>query len=95
MTVDEADCTDNLQDLSEKQLQTLHDWEVKLQDKYAVVGKVRLVGLITLHPSFYCQSASAPRGAVQRSQMPQSKGADLRSISCKQLAEVIRHCCAS
>ena len=43
MTVDEQDCSDNLEDLSEKQLETLHDWEVKLQKKYDVVGKVRRV----------------------------------------------------
>ena len=40
MTVDEADCSDDLTDLSEKQLQTLHDWEVKLKEKYTVVGQV-------------------------------------------------------
>lgn len=51
MTLDEKDCSDNLADLTEKQLETLHDWEVKLQKKYAVVGKVRHQRPVTSHRS--------------------------------------------
>ena len=43
MTMKETDCNDDLQDLSEKELKTLHDWEAKLQEKYTIVGQVEPV----------------------------------------------------
>lgn len=42
MSLDKADCNAHLDDLTDKQLQTLEDWEKKFRDKYPVVGKVSL-----------------------------------------------------
>ncbi|GAB4819871.1 hypothetical protein N2152v2_006917 [Parachlorella kessleri] len=39
MVISEAECTDKLEDLSEKELGTLKDWELKFEDKYKVVGQ--------------------------------------------------------
>jgi len=40
MSMDPKDCTDELDDLTPKQLETFADWEAKLKAKYPAVGKV-------------------------------------------------------
>ena len=40
MSLSDEDCNDKLEDLSKHQLEVLHDWEAKFQEKYQVVGKV-------------------------------------------------------
>ncbi|XP_078157804.1 membrane-associated progesterone binding protein 2 [Carex rostrata] len=40
MTKDEAHCTADLDDLTEKEATTLADWETKFQAKYPVVGRL-------------------------------------------------------
>lgn len=41
MSLKEEDLTDNLADVTEKQMHTLEDWETKFRAKYPIVGKVR------------------------------------------------------
>ena len=40
MNTTAEECNDKLDDLTEKQIQTLNDWEKKFDQKYPVVGKV-------------------------------------------------------
>ena len=41
MSLQDSDCTDDLSDLTEEQLEILADWERKYNDKgYPVVGKL-------------------------------------------------------
>ena len=42
MSKDEVDCTADLQGLTDAQMETLCDWEVKFRQKYPVVGSVSL-----------------------------------------------------
>ena len=43
MSLDAADCTDDVADLTEKQLATLDGWKKKFDEKYTVVGQVCLL----------------------------------------------------
>ena len=40
MVISEAECSDKLDDLTDKELGTLKDWEQRFEDKYTVVGQV-------------------------------------------------------
>lgn len=51
MSLKEEDLTADLHDVTEKQLQTLADWEKKFKEKYPVVGRVRV--LIKWRPSLH------------------------------------------
>jgi hypothetical protein len=46
LQVQADECTGQLDDVSEKQLKTLEDWEAKFAAKYGVVGQVRAWGLL-------------------------------------------------
>eukprot|EP01024_Parvocaulis_polyphysoides_P058958 TRINITY_DN6367_c0_g1_i8.p4 TRINITY_DN6367_c0_g1~~TRINITY_DN6367_c0_g1_i8.p4 ORF type:complete len:144 (-),score=26.78 TRINITY_DN6367_c0_g1_i8:477-908(-) len=39
-SVEEADCTDNLEGLKESDLESLKEWEEKFLDKYPLVGQI-------------------------------------------------------
>lgn len=43
MSLVTEDCNDKLDDLTKHQLEVLTDWETKFQEKYEVVGKVRIL----------------------------------------------------
>lgn len=42
MSFDPSDINGNLEDLSEAELEVLHDWEEKFKEKYVKVGKIVL-----------------------------------------------------
>ena len=42
MSLEADDFTDDVSNCTDKELQTLHDWIVRLDDKYPVVGRVRV-----------------------------------------------------
>lgn len=42
MSLSDEDCNDKLDDLSKRQVEVLQEWEAKFQEKYKVVGKVKL-----------------------------------------------------
>ena len=46
MTMDAKDCSGSVDDLTEGQMKTLHDWEEKFRSKYPEVGKVGPLGLL-------------------------------------------------
>ena len=46
--MDAKDCSGSVDDLTEGQMKTLHDWEEKFRSKYPEVGKVRLSGSFLL-----------------------------------------------
>ncbi len=47
MTMDAKDCSGSVEDLTEGQMKTLHDWEEKFRSKYPEVGKVGPLGLLS------------------------------------------------
>lgn len=49
MSLSVEDCNDKLEDLTKHQLEVLHDWEAKFQEKYQVVGKVTATDAATPH----------------------------------------------
>jgi hypothetical protein len=51
MSVKAEDCTDDLQNVTEKQLGTLKEWEAKFNVKYPVVGEVPPTPHLTLTTS--------------------------------------------
>lgn len=46
--MDPKDCSGSVDDLTEGQMKTLHDWEEKFRSKYPEVGKVGPVGRLLL-----------------------------------------------
>lgn len=52
MSLKPEDCTPDLKGVTEKQLQTLADWEAKFAEKYPKVGKVP-----TLSQPQFCSSS--------------------------------------
>lgn len=41
MSIKPEDCTGDISDLTEKQLQTLRQWKTKFESKYPVVGRLK------------------------------------------------------
>ena len=87
MSKDEADCTADLKGLSDTQMETLCDWEVKFRQKYPVVGSVspsssQWLGMQPfclpalpssgLHAGSPLQAAHAQGAAAVRRQRPQA-----------------------
>ena len=54
MSLKEEDCSDNLDGVTEKQLNVLQEWEAKFKVKYSIVGTVGFL-CFTLLPSLIRQ----------------------------------------